>query len=75
MSEAEKWIHEAIEADRQNGVLFDLAMDLAVAGELYKRRGEHLKAKKSVSEAISVLKEYGADGWVEKYEKELAALS
>ena len=74
MSEAEKWIHEAIEADRQNGVLFDLAMDLAVAGELYKRRGERSKAKENLNKAIEIFKECGADGWVEKYEKELAAL-
>jgi class 3 adenylate cyclase/tetratricopeptide (TPR) repeat protein len=75
MGEVEKWIYEAIEADRQNGLLFDLAMDLAVAGELYKRRGERSKAKKIVSEAMNIFKECGADGWVEKYEGELAELS
>jgi hypothetical protein len=65
----------ALEADRQNGLLFELATDLAVCGELYKRRGERSKAKKTVSEAMSVFKECGADGWVKKYEKEIAALS
>jgi hypothetical protein len=32
-------------------------------------------AKKNLKKAIEILKECGSDGWVEKYEKELAALS
>ncbi len=75
MREAEEWIHQALEADRQNGLLFDLATDLAVCGELYKRRGERSKAKKTVSEAMNVFRECGADGWVKKAEKELATVS
>jgi hypothetical protein len=34
-----------------------------------------LKRKETLTKAIEILKECGADGWVEKYEKELAALS
>jgi len=32
-------------------------------------------AKENLNKAIEILKECGADGWVEKYEKELAAIS
>jgi tetratricopeptide (TPR) repeat protein len=74
MREAEKWIHEALEVDRQNGLLFELAVDLAVCGELYKRRGERSKAKKTFSEAMSIFEECGADGWVKKYMEEIASL-
>jgi len=72
--EAESWIHEAIASDRRNGLLFDLAKDLIVCGELDQRKGDLLKAKEMVGEAINILRDCGADGWVEKYEKELAKL-
>jgi len=39
---------------------------------LGKRDG--LKAQENLGKAIEILKECGADGWVEKYEKELATL-
>ena len=34
-----------------------------------------LKAKENLSKAIEIFKDCGADGWVDKYEKELATLS
>ena len=37
--------------------------------------GDHLKAKENLGKAIKILKECGADGWVEKFENELAAIS
>jgi hypothetical protein len=40
-----------------------------------KNEGDRQKAKENMNKAIEILKECGADGWVEKYEKELAALS
>jgi hypothetical protein len=33
------------------------------------------KAKENLNKAIEIMEECGADGWVEKYEKELAKLS
>jgi hypothetical protein len=33
-----------------------------------------LKAKKYLNQAIEIFKKCGADGWVEKYKKELAKL-
>jgi hypothetical protein len=69
------WIKKAIEADIKNGTMWCLGKDYALYAELFKRKGEQLKAKETFGKAIDTLKECGADGWVNKYEKELAALS
>ena len=74
MPETETWINRAIEADRRNGMMFDLGRDYAFYAEVFKRKGDHSKAKENLAKAIKILKECGADGWVEKYEKELAEL-
>jgi tetratricopeptide (TPR) repeat protein len=75
LSEADDWIKRAIKADKKNGVMWSLARDYALYAELYKRRGNPEKARENLSKAIEILKECGADGWVEKYEEELSALS
>ena len=74
ISDAEGWVKKAIEADKQNGVMFELGRDYALYSELFKRKGDRSKAKENLAEAIEILKECGADGWVKKYEKELAEL-
>jgi tetratricopeptide (TPR) repeat protein len=73
--EAEHWIQEAIEADTRNGMRWYLGRDYALYAELFRKEGDHSKAKENLSKAIEILKECGADGWVAKYEKELAAIS
>ncbi|MFH1953310.1 MAG: adenylate/guanylate cyclase domain-containing protein [Pseudomonadota bacterium] len=75
LSEAEDWIKKAVEADKRNGMMWSLARDYAFAAELFRRKGNESKAKKTLTNAIEIFKECGADGWVGKYEKELAALS
>jgi class 3 adenylate cyclase/tetratricopeptide (TPR) repeat protein len=74
LSEAEHWVQKAIEADQRNGMMFHLGKDYALYAELFKRKGDRLKAQENLGRAIEILKECGADGWVEKYEKELAEL-
>jgi tetratricopeptide (TPR) repeat protein len=74
-SEAEDWIQKAIEADQRNGMMFHLGQDYALYAELFKRKGDRLKAQENLDKAIEIFKECGADGWVEKYEKELAIIS
>jgi tetratricopeptide (TPR) repeat protein len=74
LSEAEEWIKKAIEFDKRNGMMFYLARDYALYSELFKRKGDLPKAQQNLSKAIEIFSECGADGWVEKYEKELAAL-
>ena len=52
-----------------------LAMTYKVYSELFKKEGDQSKAIEYLSKAIEILKECRADGWVDKYEKELAAIS
>jgi tetratricopeptide (TPR) repeat protein len=74
ISEAEHWIQKAIEADQRNRVMFHLGKDYALYADLFKRKGDRLKAHENLGKAIEIFKECGADGWVEKYEKELGTL-
>ncbi|MFC1829887.1 adenylate/guanylate cyclase domain-containing protein [Thermodesulfobacteriota bacterium] len=75
LPEAEDWIIKAIDIDKRNGMMFYLGRDYALYAELLERKGETLKAKENLNKAIEILKECGADGWVGKYEMELASLS
>ena len=75
ISEVEYWIQEAMEVNERNGMMWHLGRDYALYAEFFKRKGDHSKAKENLNKAIDILKECGADGWVEKYEKELASLS
>jgi hypothetical protein len=54
--------------------MFHLGKDYALYADLFKRKGDLSKARENLGKAIEILKECGADGWVKKYEKELAAL-
>jgi len=69
-----EWIKKAIEADIRNDTGWHLGRDYALYAELFKRKGDQTKTKENLGKAIEIMKECGADGWVEKYEKELAAL-
>ncbi len=73
-SAAEDWIRRAIEADQRNGMRFHLAKDYALYADLHRRREDWQKARENMNQAIQIAKECGADGWIEKYEKELAAM-
>jgi predicted ATPase len=75
ISEAEHWIQKAVESDQRNGMTFHLGKDYALYADLFKRKGDKLKAQENLGKAIEILKECGADGWVEKYQKDLATLS
>jgi class 3 adenylate cyclase/tetratricopeptide (TPR) repeat protein len=73
--EAENWIEKALAANKKNGMRWHFAKDHVLYAELFKRKGDQLKAKETLGKAIQIFKECGADGWVKKYEKELSALS
>jgi tetratricopeptide (TPR) repeat protein len=75
ISEAEHRIQKAIEADQRNRMKFHLGKDYALYADLFQIKGDRLKAQKNLGKAIEIFRECGADGWVEKYEKELATLS
>ena len=51
-----------------------LAKSHALYAEMFRRNGEKSKAKENLYKAIELFKECGADGWVEKYQKELAQI-
>jgi tetratricopeptide (TPR) repeat protein len=71
LSEAEDWIKKAIEFDKRNGMMFYLGRDYVLYSELFKRKENFPKAKENLAKAIEIFNGCGADGWVEKYEKEL----
>ncbi len=69
--EAEDWIQQAIQADKKYDVRFELGMDDVTYARIYLRKEDRSKAKESLSKALGIFRECGADGWVEKYEQEL----
>ncbi len=75
LAEAEDWAEKAIDSDMQNGMKFRLGQDYVLYAEVFKRKGDQLKAKEILNQAVETFKECGAEGWVEKYAKELASLS
>jgi len=74
ISEAEKWVKEAIIADGRNGTSFELARDYLVYGEVLKRKKNETQASENRQKGIEIFKKCGADGWVKRYEKEFAEL-
>ena len=74
ISEAEHWIQKAIEANRRNGMMFHLGKDYAAYADLFNRKGNKLKARENLAEAIEIFIKCGADGWAENYEKVMSAL-
>jgi len=73
INDAEDWIKKAIEADKRNATMWSLGRDYAFYAELLERKGDQTKAEASLKKAIDIFKDCSADGWVEKYEKELTA--
>jgi len=73
--EAEVWIKKAMDGDKRNAMMFHLGKGYSVIAELERRKGNQSKAKENLTRAIGIYRECGADGWVEKYEEELALLS
>ena len=74
ISKAEDWIQKAIEADEKNGTRIELGINFASYSELFKQKGNRQKAREYLGKAMEIMKECGADGWVSKYEKELASI-
>jgi len=72
ISEAKDWIKEAIIADRKNGTLFELAKDYLMYVKILKRMGDETQASEKLQRALEIFRECGAEGWVEKYEKEFS---
>ncbi len=73
-TEAEYWIIKAIEANERNGAKFRLGLNHALYAEFFKIQGDRTNAQGNLGKAIEILRKCGADGWVEKYERELATI-
>ncbi len=75
LTEAEEWIDKAVEWHETNNMRWWLGRAYIISSKLLKRKGDLPKAREHLTEAIEIFKECGADGWVTKYEEELAKLS
>jgi tetratricopeptide (TPR) repeat protein len=75
ISEAENWIQKAIQSDQKNRMMFHLGKDYALYADLFKRKGNRLVVQENLGKAIEILRDCGADGWVRKYEEEMAKLT
>ena len=75
ISKAEDWIKKSIEAHIKYGMMWHLSRDYTIYAEFHKRKNNPSKAKENLNKAIEIFKRCGADGWVRKYEKELASLT
>ena len=71
---AKEWINKAIEIDKSHCLMVNLGRNYASYSEFFKQKKDWLKARENMEKAIKILKDCGADGWVGKYEKELAEL-
>src|SRR6056297_185590 len=74
LTEMEERIRQAIEADQRNGMMFHLAKDYAVFADILCCKDDTPSAKENLKQAIQIFENIGADGWVGKYEKQLAAM-
>ena len=72
--EAKKWVNIAIEANKKNKMNWLLGHDHVLLSKISRLREDILGANEELSNAIKIYKGCGADGWVEKYEKQLATL-
>jgi tetratricopeptide (TPR) repeat protein len=73
--ETEKWIRQAIEADKRHGMMWNLGRNYALYAEFFKRKGNNTRAKENLRKAIEILNECGADGWVSKYKEKMVLYS
>jgi len=75
MPEAEQWIKQAVDADDRNGMRFELGQDHALYGDFFKHRQDRNRAREQFGMAAEIMRECGADGWVDKYLREMALLA
>ncbi len=69
--EAEKWIEKSVVTYEKYSLKGWSWKPYVLYFEFYKHQNDLPKAREQMNKAISIMKECGADGWVERYEKEL----
>jgi len=75
VNKTEKWIQKAIDTNIQNGTRFWLGQSHHLYSQFFQKQNNLPKAREQLTKAIDIMKECSADGWVERYEKELVELS
>jgi tetratricopeptide (TPR) repeat protein len=73
-SDAEVWFQRAIEDNSRDGFLWLVAGDHASYAEWFRKKGDIIGAKEQLAKAISIFEECDADGWVNKYAREIEHL-
>jgi hypothetical protein len=72
--EAEAAVEKAIAADTRNGTRWFLGQDYAVYADVCKAKGDMAGARANLNKAIDIYRQCGADGWVKRYESQLASM-
>ncbi|NQU65295.1 MAG: AAA family ATPase, partial [SAR324 cluster bacterium] len=67
LSEAEVWINKAIETNKKEGSKLDLWRSYILYSQFYQKQNKLSQAREQMINAIEIMKECGADGWVERY--------
>jgi tetratricopeptide (TPR) repeat protein len=75
LADSEVWIKKTIYADTKNGTRWYLAADHALYAECFKKKCDPSGARNQLAMAIDIFRECGAEGWVKKYEGEMALLT
>ena len=70
ISEAEHWIKKSVAANEKNGTLFELGRAYLFYAEIKNRKKDQAGAHRCMKRAMEIFKECGAEGWIQKYEKE-----
>ncbi len=74
MEKAETWIKKVVESGEYYHTRWQLARDYALYSDFFKKKGDLAQAREKLKTAIDIFRGVGADGWVTKYEEELAKL-
>jgi len=75
LADADLWFRKAIEEDTKNAMRWQVAQDHAMYADWFKKKGDMRGAKEQLTKAIDIFRECGADGWVTRTEKDLAAFA
>ena len=68
LAKAEKWIRGAIEANRRNGVQFELGQDHVLLAAYYQRRGNRDRARQCLKEARELFRACEVEVWIKHSE-------
>jgi class 3 adenylate cyclase/tetratricopeptide (TPR) repeat protein len=74
LDEAEHWIRTAEETHERCGMVWNLARDQAIHGELLQKRGDVARAREMIMRAARIFAECGAPEWARRMETGLSRL-